>query len=243
MPIGADDAGDLSVVIPAYNESTRIAGTLRSLAVYLDGWPAAAEMIVVDDGSTDDTAVISRRILASTGMPYRVLTGRNNRGKGFSVREGALAARHAWTLITDADLSTPISEVEKLFAVAHRRNVDIVAGSRGLPGSRIGVPQGWIRRNMGRSFNRIVRLLTGLPLKDTQCGFKLWRSAALRPILERLHVDGFAWDVEMLIAARRGGLSVEEVPVEWNNAAGSKVAIVTDSLRMLWDVVRIRLGR
>ena len=116
-----------------------------------------------------------------------------------------------------------------------------MVGSRALPESRIGVRQSWLRRNMGRTFNRVVRLLTGIDLPDTQCGFKLWRTAPARPILERLQVDGFAWDVEFLLAASRAGLRIGQVPVEWNNAAGSKVGIVSDSLRMLIDIVRLRL--
>ena len=243
MPPEADAVGPLSVIIPAYNESARIGATLRTLVAYLQGWPAPVEIIVVDDGSTDDTAALARRLLAATEVPHRVLSGRANRGKGYTVREGALVARHAWTLLTDADLSTPVDNVENLFAAGHRSGLDIVAGSRGLSTSRIGVAQNWLRRNMGRTFNHIVRLLTGLPLKDTQCGFKLWRSSALQPIFAGLKIDGFAWDVEMLMAARQAGLSMQEVPVEWNNAPGSKVAIVSDSLRMLWDVLRLRLGR
>ncbi|MFQ5718126.1 MAG: dolichyl-phosphate beta-glucosyltransferase [Acidobacteriota bacterium] len=236
-----DETGDLSVIIPAFNEAGRLGHTLDTLVNYLSARRAAAEIVVVDDGSTDDTVGLARGRLAGAGMEHRILTGRPNRGKGYSVREGAVAARHSWTLITDADLSTPVAEVEKLFAAAAETGADIVAGSRGLPASTIGIPQGWLRRNMGRSFNHIVRGLTGLRLKDTQCGFKLWRTAPLRPVLARLTIDGFAWDVELLMTARRAGLTITEVPVEWNNAGGSKVAIVKDSLHMLYDLLRLRL--
>ena len=241
MPHPAGEGGDLSVVIPAYNEATRIRGTLESLCTYLATWPGRSEIVLVDDGSLDGTAELARKILGGSPVSHRVLTGRANRGKGYTVREGALAARHPWTLISDADLSTPIEEVERLFAAARRDGLDLVAGSRGLPESRIGVQQAWVRRNMGRTFNRIVRLVTGLSMRDTQCGFKLWRTERLRPIFEKLTVDGFAWDVEMLIAARRAGLPMREIPVQWNNAPGSKVSIMTDALHMLWDVVRVRL--
>ena len=180
-------------------------------------------------------------MLAGGALAHRVLTGRANRGKGYSVREGGKAATLDWTLITDADLSTPIHEADRLLAEAERAGRDIVVGSRALPESRIGVRQSWLRRNMGRTFNKVVRLLTGIDLPDTQCGFKLWRTAPTRPVLERLQVDGFAWDVEFLLAASRAGLRIGQVPVEWNNAAGSKVGIVSDSLRMLIDIVRLRL--
>ena len=197
---------------------------------------------MVDDGSSDGTAELARARLATLPLAHRVLTGRANRGKGYSVREGARAATEDWTLITDADLSTPIGEADRLLAEAERAGRDIVVGSRALPESRIGVRQSWLRRNMGRTFNRVVRALTGLDLPDTQCGFKLWRTERTRQVLERLTVDGFAWDVEFLLTARRAGLTIGQVPVEWNNALGSKVGIVTDSLRMLMDIVRLRFG-
>jgi glycosyltransferase involved in cell wall biosynthesis len=235
------EAFSLSVVLPAYNEAERLGATLDTLCDYFEGRPGEVEILVVDDGSTDGTAELGEERLGARRVPFAVLTGRANRGKGYSVREGALAARRAWTLVSDADLSTPIDDVEKLLAVARRDRLDFVAGSRALAGSEIGLRQSWLRENMGRTFNRILRPLTGLHFRDTQCGFKLWRTEPLRPILQALTIDGFAWDVEMLLAAQRAGLRMAEVPVRWNNAAGSKVAIVGDSFRMLVDVVRIRL--
>ena len=232
----------LSVVIPAFNEAGRIGATLRAILDHLKHAGLDGEIIVVDDGSTDATVAVAREILAGAG-PHHVLSGRENRGKGFSVREGALAASRRWTLISDADLSTPISEVDGLLSAAETDHLDLVMGSRALSQSRIDVYQGFLRRNMGRTFNRVVRVLTGLPYRDTQCGFKLWRTEVVRPLLHKLSIDGFAWDVELILRARRAGLSLAELPVAWNNVEGSKVAMVSDPLRMLRDLVRIRLSR
>jgi dolichyl-phosphate beta-glucosyltransferase len=238
----AKDSAGISIVIPAYNEAERIGDTLSSILAYLAGGEVDGEILVVDDGSTDGTVAVVRGILDESG-PHRLITGRPNRGKGYSVREGALAATRPWTLISDADLSTPIAEVEQLLAAARDGGHDLVMGSRAMADSRIGVYQGWMRRNMGRTFNLMVRAITGLPYKDTQCGFKLWRTESVRPLLDKLTIDGFAWDVELLWLARRGGLSLAERPVEWNNAEGSKVAMVADPLRMLRDLLRVRMGR
>ncbi len=243
MPDNPGPEGGLSIVIPAYNEAGRIGDSLKIICAWLRDGGRQAEILVVDDGSQDGTARLAAEILAAQGAPHRVLTGRPNRGKGFSVREGAAAARRPWTLITDADLSTPIAEVESLLAAARGGPHDLVMGSRALAGSRVGVRQSWLRMNLGRSFNLVVRLITGLPFHDTQCGFKLWRTDAVRPLLAGLTVDGFAWDVELLMSARRAGLSLAEVPVEWNNAEGSKVGLLRDPARMLWDLLRLRLAR
>ncbi|MFQ5669289.1 MAG: dolichyl-phosphate beta-glucosyltransferase [Acidobacteriota bacterium] len=238
----AADSG-LSIVIPAYNEAERIGRSLRIVCAYLKQAGHDAEVLVVDDGSTDRTPDLARDLLAAEDLPYRVLTGRSNRGKGYSVREGARAASRPWTLISDADLSTPIAEVERLLAAARKHSHDLVVGSRGLPESRIGVQQNWLRMNMGRTFNLCVRLLTRLSLRDTQCGFKLWRTETVRPLLERLQIDGFAWDVELLMKAHRAGMSIGEVAVEWNDVHGSKVGLLRDPLHMLRDLIWIRLHR
>lgn len=240
MPDNPGPEGGLSIVIPAYNEAGRIGDSLKIICAWLRDGGRQAEILVVDDGSQDGTARLAAEILAAQGAPHRVLTGRPNRGKGFSVREGAAAARRPWTLITDADLSTPIAEVESLLAAARGGPHDLVMGSRALAGSRVGVRQSWLRMNLGRSFNLVVRLITGLPFHDTQCGFKLMDRKRVRPLFERMVVDRFAFDVEFLFLCVRFGLQVREIAVIWRNAPGSKVSLIADPLNMLWDVARVR---
>ncbi|MFQ5768569.1 MAG: glycosyltransferase, partial [Acidobacteriota bacterium] len=184
MPPSTQDAArSLSVVVPAYNEIGRIGRSLKDIAAYISSVGLDAEILVVDDGSSDGTAELARSLLDRTDVPHRVLTGRRNRGKGYTVREGALAAEKDWILITDADLSTPIAQVQKLWEAAEDGELDLVMGSRALPGSRIGVQQSRLRSSMGRIFNLLVHRFTGLPMRDTQCGFKLWRNKPLRPVL------------------------------------------------------------
>ena len=226
---------ELSLVIPAYNEEARLGATLQKVRAWLASRPFASEVLVVDDGSADRTASIAAAAL--DGIPGSVLGGEPNRGKGYAVRRGMLAARGRTVLISDADLSTPIEEHDKLAAVMREGSLDVVIGSRALHGSQ---GQNPVRQLMGKTFNRIMRGMTGLPFQDTQCGFKLLDRAATRPIIEHMVVDRFAFDVELLYLCTRAGLRVEEVPVLWQNAAGSKVSLVGDPANMLWDVARLR---
>src|SRR5262249_42071720 len=154
----------------------------------------------------------------------------------FSFRTGILEAQGRFVLVTDADLSTPIEEHAKLAAALRDGDLDVVIGSRGLPASDVQVRQGRMRQTMGRTFNRIIRRATGLPFHDTQCGFKLMDRERVRPIVEKMVVDRFAFDVELLFLCRRFGLAVREVPVTWRNAPGSKVTLIGDPLNMLLDV-------
>lgn len=193
----------------------------------------------MDDGSTDRTAEVARSALA--GWPAaRVLANPGNRGKGYSIRHGVLEAGGELVLVTDADLSTPIEDAGPLLDQIERQGGGVVIGSRDLPGSRVEIHQNIVRESMGKIFNRVVRILTGLPFADTQCGFKLMRRADAVPIFERARIDGFSYDVELLYVAVRRKLPVSEVPVTWRNAPGSKVGILSDPLRMLRDVWRIR---
>jgi dolichyl-phosphate beta-glucosyltransferase len=226
---------ELSLVIPAYNEEARLGATLQRVRRWLEVRALPAEILVVDDGSADRTAAIASEALQ--GARGAVLTGEPNRGKGYAVRRGLLAARGRTVLITDADLSTPIEEHDTLAAVMRERNLQAVIGSRALHGSQ---GQNPLRQLMGKTFNRMMRGMTGLPFQDTQCGFKLLDRAATRPIVERMVVDRFAFDVELLYLCGRAGLRVEEVPVPWRDAPGSKVSLLGDPANMLWDVARLR---
>lgn len=229
----------ISIVIPAFNEAQRLPPTLARIREFADIRPEIIEVIVVDDGSRDLTSSLVRQ--AATDWPLlRCVSYPTNGGKGYAVRRGALAARGDLILISDADLSTPISELDSMVTFAEQ--FDIVIGSRALDRSKVIVHQPWYREAMGRTFNRLVALITGLPFRDTQCGFKLLRRDAARPLFQRATVDGFAWDVEILMLAGRLGFSIKDVPVLWLNSPESRVHVVKDSLRMLRDVLRTRLN-
>lgn len=228
----------LTVVVPAYNEERRLAGTLTRIAAYLEKSGIGAELIVVDDGSSDATARLASEFLR--GRRGRVVRNPENRGKGYSVRRGVLEAAGRWVLLSDADLSAPIEEHTSLAAAVREHDLDVAIGSRALSGSRVEVRQSILRQTMGKVFNRIIRAMTGLPFRDTQCGFKLMDVERVRPLFEKMVVDRFAFDVEFLYLCVRFGLKVREVPVLWRNAPGSKVSLVADPLNMLLDVVRVR---
>jgi dolichyl-phosphate beta-glucosyltransferase len=231
---------DLSIVIPAYNEERRILPTLEAIAGFVARMKWNAEILVVDDGSTDATA---KRVLemAASIPGLRLLRNGGNRGKGFSIRHGFAESRAPLVLLTDADLSTPIAEIEKLLPAIREEGKGIAVGSRGLDPSTVEVPQGWLRRTMGKSFNVIVRTLTGLSIRDTQCGFKLLNREAFLPLFGMAGVDRFSCDVEILYLARRQGIGIAEIPVIWRNSPQSRVRFVKDSAQMFWDVVKIVL--
>jgi glycosyltransferase involved in cell wall biosynthesis len=229
-----------SVVIPCFNEEARIGETLRLTLDYLAANAPASELIVVNDGSTDATGTIARKILSETKTATRLLENFPNRGKGAAVRSGLLAAREPIGLFFDADLSTPLTQTPKLIDPIAKGEVDIAFGSRALNRSLIGIHQPWRREQAGRVFNLLVRVATGLPFWDTQCGFKAFRLDVCRPVLEAARINGFAFDVELLFLAYRAGLRIREIPVRWNHAQGSKVSFFRDSLRMLREVIALR---
>lgn len=229
-----------SIVIPCFNEEARIGQTLLTMIDYLAANAPESELIVVNDGSTDATGAIARDRLKSAQVSTRLLENFPNRGKGAAVRSGLLVARTPIGLFSDADLSTPLEETSKLIGPIASGEVDIAFGSRALDRTLIGVRQSWRREQAGRIFNLLVRLGTGLPFWDTQCGFKAFRLNACRPILEAARIEGFAFDVELLYLAHRAGLRVREIPVRWNHAEGSKVSFFRDSLGMLREVITIR---
>jgi glycosyltransferase involved in cell wall biosynthesis len=228
----------LSVVIPAYNEALRIGNTLRVIHAYLQRQPYPAEIIVVDDGSQDGTAS-TVRAFDTAGLPIHVLQHGRNRGKGFSVRQGFLHAQGEYLLFSDADLSTPIEEVEKLFD-ALCEPCDIAIGSRALTASRVAVHQPRYREDMGRLFNLFVRMVAVPGIQDTQCGFKIFRRRAALAICQRMTTERFGFDVEMLYLARRLGYGVREVPVVWGHDPRTRVRLCRDSVSMIGDLLRIR---
>jgi dolichyl-phosphate beta-glucosyltransferase len=232
-----------SVAIPCYNEAARIGATVRSTIDYLSAESPDAELIVVNDGSTDATPAIVRDALAHAKIQTRLLENFPNRGKGAAVRSGLLAATKPIGLFFDADLSTPLTEIPKLIDPIARGEVDVAFGSRALDRQLIGIHQPWRREQAGRVFNLIVRLATGMPFWDTQCGFKAFRLDVCRPILEKAQTIGFAFDVELLFLAYRAGLMLREILVRWNHAEGSKIRVIHDSLRMLREVIALRTGR
>jgi dolichyl-phosphate beta-glucosyltransferase len=224
---------ELSVVIPAYNEALRLPRTLERVGAFLAG--SSHEIVVVDDGSSDDTAGRAR---AAGGPALNLVRNEVNRGKGYSVRRGMLLARGAARLMTDADLSTPIEELPRLLERA-RQGYDVVIGSRALPDAQIEVRQSRYRENAGRAFNLLVRGLLLPDLRDTQCGFKLFSARAAAAVFEAARLDGFSFDVEALVIARRLGHRIAEVPVTWRNDAASRVGAFHGMLAFL-DLARIR---
>lgn len=218
----------LSLLIPAYNEATRLRATLGRVLAYLHAQPYPSEVLVIDDGSTDDTVAVAEAYFAAHRgrVATRVLSYTPNRGKGYAVRQGLLAARGAVAIFSDADLSTPIEEIPTLLEPILTGEYDIVFGSRALDSDLIGQHQPWLRELSGRFFNRMVRLATGLPYADTQCGFKAFRLDVCRPVIEGAQLDRFGFDVELLFLAHQAGLRLREQPVRWNDAAGSKVGLL-----------------
>jgi len=230
---------DLSIVIPAYNEERRLPRTLDSILVYLQARPYRAEILVVDDGSSDRTPEIVATYRGRSPEP-RLLSNGTNRGKGFSVRHGMLESRGEIALFTDADLSTPIEEADKLLASLREAGFDGAIGSRAVDRSLIQVHQSAFREQAGIFFNRIVRWILGLEFSDTQCGFKAFRTTRARRIFEQQRAERFGFDPEILFLAKRCGLRVAEVPVRWSHDRATKVNVVADGMHMLFELLRIR---
>ena len=230
----------LSIVIPAYNEEARLPATLAAVVSYLAarGWPDG-EILVVDDGSLDSTAAVTAHFQAAH-PGVRLLENPGNRGKGYSVRHGMLESRGEWVLFTDSDLSAPIEELDKLLQAARAQHAAVAIGSRALDRSLIALHQSRFRETAGRIFNLLMRLATGLPFADTQCGFKLFEGAAAREIFRRQRIERWGFDAEVLFIARKLGYKTVEVPVRWSHSPGTKVSMFRDSLNMFLDLLRIR---
>jgi glycosyltransferase involved in cell wall biosynthesis len=230
---------DLSIVIPAFNEERRLPKTLDSIVAFLQSRPIRTEIIVVDDGSTDATS----QLVANYQNKYaglRLVSNGRNRGKGFSVRHGMLEARGEYALFTDADLSTPIEEADKLLAALKEQGYDAAIGSRAVDRSLIQIHQSAARERAGILFNYMVRWIMGIGFSDTQCGFKAFRLDRARIIFEQQRIERFGFDPEILFLAKRHGLRVAEVPVRWSHDAATKVNVMADGMRMLLDLLVIR---
>lgn len=230
----------LSVIIPAYNEEERLAKSLPAVREFLvQRLGSSWELIIVDDGSADNTAGVADDFFE----PGEVTVVRNerNRGKGYSVRQGMRAAKGSVLLFSDADLSTPIADFDKLYDYI-RQGYDVAIGSRSLSGSNVTVHQAWYREGMGKVFNKLVCLLVVDGFIDTQCGFKCFRKEVADTVLPKMTIDRFSFDVELLFLAQKAGYKIAEVPVEWHNVLQSRVRIVRDTLNMLCDLFRIRIN-
>jgi glycosyltransferase involved in cell wall biosynthesis len=229
---------DLSIIIPSYNEEARLPGTLQRIAEYLPTLRLRTEVLVVDDGSTDRTATVAESFHGKlTGL--RVLSNGTNRGKGYSVRHGMLEAQGDMVLFTDADLSAPIEEAEKLLRPLNN-GYDVAIGSRAMDRSLISTRQSIFRETAGIIFNKIVRMVLRLPFVDTQCGFKAFRRERCRIIFEQQRIEGFGFDPELLYLARHYGLRAIEIPVRWGHSEATKVNMLGDSLKMFGDIFAIR---
>ena len=231
----------LSVVIPAYNEEQRLPRTVEEIERYLDGKRVDYELILVDDGSTDGTRLVMDAA-AERNPKVRLEALPRNRGKGRALASGVAMARGNEVLVTDADLSTPIEELEKLEA-ALKDGAGVAIASRAIKGSRIEIPQPVYRVLMGKVFNLIVQVVLLPGIWDTQCGFKLFRADVAHPVFAALTTDGFGYDPEVLYLAKRRGVKITEVPVVWRHSAPTKVMAWRSSLDMFKHVVRVRFKR
>jgi len=237
---------EFSIVIPAFNEELRLPATLDRIVTYLKTCGREAEVLVVDDGSRDRTAAVAESFRSKIHT-LRVVPNGINRGKGYSVRHGVQEARGQIVLFTDADLSSPIDEAEKLIEVLNAQNYDLAIGSRAVDRSLITVHESPFREFAGIIFNKIVRLILWLPFVDTQCGFKAFRRERCAIIFEQQTIERFGFDPELLYLARHHGLRAVEIPVRWGHSPATKISMLRDSLQMFLDVFKIRwnslLGR
>ena len=230
-------APELSIVIPSFNEELRLPGTLAQISSYIRASKRETEVIVVDDGSTDRTSDVATSFRGEI-QRLRVVRNQSNRGKGYSVRRGMIEARGRVVLFTDADLSAPIAEADKLLAAL--ADHDVAIGSRAMDRSLISIHQSAFREYAGIIFNFIVRAILRLPFVDTQCGFKAFRRDRCRVIFEQQRIERFGFDPELLYLARHHGLSAAEIPVRWAHSPDTKVSMFRDSVQMFLDVFVIR---
>lgn len=232
---------DVSIVVPAFEEQERLGGSIRKILSYLIETGVNGELIVVDDGSADETARIAESACSEfPNVDSKVIRYEENRGKGFAVKTGLLAASADTALFSDADLSTPIEEMSKLIEPVLNGKYEVTFGSRALDRSLIGTRQPWRREQGGRVMNLIIKSMSGLRFLDTQCGFKAFNMLKFRPLLDLMTIDRFGFDVEFLFVAKHNGLRLAEIPVKWNDVEGSKVSVLRDTRRMFTELYQIR---
>jgi dolichyl-phosphate beta-glucosyltransferase len=231
----------ISIVIPAYEEEDRLSTPLRQIFAFVKAENLSAEVIVVDDGSKDQTAETAEKVCAEfPEIQSKVVRYEENRGKGFAVKTGFLASRADIAIFSDADLSTPIEELYKLVEPIQKGEYDVAFGSRALDRTLIGTHQPWRREQGGKVMNLIIRTMSGLKFFDTQCGFKAFNMKKFRPLLDLMTIDRFGFDVEFLFVAQYHKLRLKEIPVRWNNVEGSKVSVFRDTRRMISELSQIR---
>lgn len=229
----------LSIIIPAYNEENRIGPTLSGIYNFLKNKNYDYEVILVDDGSIDKTVVTAQGSEFAKANKLKIIRNGINKGKGFSIKNGILNSNGQFILFTDADLSTPMEEADKLFNYIEK-GYDIVIGSRSISGSDVKVHQPFYREKMGRIFNFLVSILLMSGFNDTQCGFKLFKGSIARELGRELTINGFCFDVEMLYLAKRKGRKIAEVGIVWENSPQSKVLVINSSLSMFLDLFKIK---
>ena len=232
---------DISIVVPAFDEDERLGDSIEKMLAYVRENNLAAELVVVDDGSSDRTAEIARESASEYPQTVtRVIRYEQNRGKGYAVKTGLMSAEADVAIFSDADLSTPIEELPKLVDPIRSGQFDVTFGSRAIDRSLIGDRQPWRREQGGRVINFVIRKMSGLEFADTQCGFKAFNMVKFRPLLDLMTIDRFGFDVEFLYVAKYHGLKLAEIPVRWNDVAGSKVSVVRDTRRMFSELSQIR---
>lgn len=231
----------LSVIIPTYNEQNRIQQTIQDISTYFSQHPIRIELIIVDDGSKDNTLSILQKECSSQSVPFTILQNSRNRGKGYSIKRGMLHANGDIRLFTDADLSTPIDEYEKMAQALLEEDYDIAIGSRALAESHKTIPQNFVRDRMGKLFGYIVRWLLLPDIQDSQCGFKAFTAECAQQIFPELTICRFGFDPELLCIAKKRNYRIKEVPITWENNFDSKFRPLSDPINVGFDLFKFKI--